>query len=96
LEANGMRSHLQANIRRTIENAPVARREDLKKIFNLEEIVSEILPLYDRAFTQDELIALVSFYESPVGTKLMEVSPQLVQEAAEAALKYIQKKLVEK
>ena len=38
-------------------------------------------PLYDKYFTADELKEMVVFYRTPVGRKLMESMPSLMQEA---------------
>lgn len=43
--------------------------------------VDLIIPVYAKYFTNDELDALIAFYETPVGRKTVGVMPQVTQEA---------------
>jgi hypothetical protein len=40
-----------------------------------------IVPVYDKYFTNEELDALIAFYNTPVGIKTVRVMPQVTQEA---------------
>jgi len=93
LEANGTKSALERNIHRTIQEAPEERREALTKLFDLNELTATFVPIYDRHFTQDEILALIAFYESPAGAKMLEVAPEIIQEATDASLNYFKEKL---
>ena len=42
-----------------------------------EMLESVFYPVYDRYFTEDDLRDLIAFYESPVGKKIIAVSPDL-------------------
>jgi hypothetical protein len=51
--------------------------EELKKIdFNATTIA-----LYDKYFTNEDILGLIRFYESPLGQKATQVLPTLVQES---------------
>ncbi len=43
------------------------------------ELTNEVATLYASSFTDDELKAILSFYQSPVGKKLLERQPQVVE-----------------
>ena len=43
--------------------------------------VDLIVPVYAKHFTNDELDALIAFYQTPVGRKTVSVMPQVTQEA---------------
>ena len=51
--------------------------EEFRKIDFLGMTVS----LYDKYFTNDEIVALIRFYETPAGQKATQVLPSLVQES---------------
>ena len=38
-------------------------------------------PLYDKYFSEEELVQMLAFYRTPVGRKTIEVMPSLMQEA---------------
>ncbi|MDJ1182699.1 DUF2059 domain-containing protein [Roseofilum casamattae] len=42
-----------------------------------EMLESVFYPVYDRYFTEEDLRGLIAFYESPVGQKIIAVSPDL-------------------
>ena len=51
--------------------------EEFKKI----DFVGVTVALYDKYFTNDEILGLIHFYETPVGQKAIQVLPSLVQES---------------
>jgi len=53
-----------------------------------EDILDEAVPIYDRYLSADEIRALIEFYESPVGRKLVDVTPQLMAEVESKAQKH--------
>lgn len=61
--------------------------EEMKKSFTVEKLNVHIIPIYDKYFTGDELIALIAFYESPLGKKVVGVLPQIFTEASAAGEK---------
>ncbi|MBK1830002.1 DUF2059 domain-containing protein [Verrucomicrobiaceae bacterium R5-34] len=60
----------------------VARDPDLK---------AEMVKLYEKEFTQEELSQLVDFYNSDLGKKSLEVMPALMSSGAKLGEKYAQK-----
>jgi hypothetical protein len=93
LEANGTRKNLQSNIDATLKNVPANRQEELKKLFNINGIISELVPIYDRLFTPEDLAGMIAFYESPAGQKMLGVSTTLIKEVTLTTVNYFQKKL---
>ena len=61
--------------------------EEIKKSFTVEKMNEFIIPIYDKYFTDDELTALVEFYESPLGKKVVSVLPQIFSESSSAGEK---------
>lgn len=66
----------------------------LQKEFNdpklLDEIYAEIVPLYARHFSVDEMKAMTEFYRTPVGKKALQVMPQLMMESMQLSQKLMQ------
>ena len=58
-----------------------ARRE-------LPQLVDSMVPIYASHFSQAELEQLVRFYESPLGKRLNEVQPLIVQESMETGQRW--------
>lgn len=52
-------------------------------------VLSELfVQLYHRHFTADELRQLLSFYQSPIGARLLEITPALNYEALDAGMQF--------
>ena len=58
---------------------------DLKALFGdqslIEDMEREMVPLYARHFTADELKKIGEFYQSPVGAKTLTAMPQIMNES---------------
>ena len=46
----------------------------------MDELATEMVPLYARNFTAAEIRQMAAFYNTPVGAKMMQVMPQLMGE----------------
>jgi len=57
-------------------------KEEVHKAFTVERVNGYIIPIYDKYFTSEELSALIAFYESPLGKKVVSVLPQILSEAS--------------
>jgi hypothetical protein len=77
--------------------------EELLKNFPLDEMLSDMIPIYQRHFTKTEIDALTVFYSSPAGQKYLHEMPAVtadtmrtvyprIQTEIEAALKRAEEK----
>jgi uncharacterized protein len=70
-------------------------RELSKKVINVE-----LVQIYDKYFTQQEIKDLIGFYESPTGQKMLNITPEITKDLMNAmSEKYIpdfQAKLIKK
>jgi hypothetical protein len=78
--------------------------EEMRKEFAAEKVISSITPIYEKYLSDDDVKALIVFYESPLGKKVIDVLPQIMSEAfengalrgQEAALRAIERLRVER
>jgi hypothetical protein len=68
-----------------------------------EFVVERLVPIYDKHLSHEDIKALIVFYESPLGTKLLQVMPQMSQESMIAGQSWgrefaesVQQKLVDR
>jgi uncharacterized protein len=52
-----------------------------------QNITDAMVPIYDRAFTTQQIQQLVQFYESPLGQHVVKVLPQVLQDSQNTAAK---------
>jgi hypothetical protein len=48
------------------------------------ELLDALVPIYARAYELSELNALLAFYKSPIGQRVIELQPGLLQESTQA------------
>ena len=58
--------------------------EVIKEFSVDEKLIDDIIHIYARHFTHDDVRSMLAFYESPVGMKTIEVMPNLMQEGMQA------------
>lgn len=56
----------------------------------LDEMYAEIVPLYARHFTVEEMKAITEFYRTPTGKKALQEMPQLMMESMRIGQKLMQ------
>lgn len=77
-------------------------KEELRDIFRTwfnedidrSKMTSEIKKLYSQAFTDDEISEITKFYQTPVGKKFLDKSPELMQLGAQIGMEEGQAKEV--
>ncbi len=57
---------------------------DYQKKFNPDEVTSQLLVIYDKHFTDDEIKGLLQFYGSPLGQKFAAEMPKIAAESQAA------------
>ena len=45
------------------------------------DLINELVPIYDRYFTESEIKDLIKFYESPVGKKMVLNQPLILKDS---------------
>jgi len=85
---------MEQGIRPMLTNAfpPGEYREKLISLFlaklhsNLQsgDLLDLIVPIYDKYYSRDEIKGLIQFYETPVGNKMVSVTPQIAVESQAA------------
>jgi len=51
---------------------------------NINELVSLIIPIYDKYYSREEIQQLIAIYQTPLGQKMVDATPKILQESQEA------------
>lgn len=57
--------------------------EEFKKEANEDELAKMYIPIYDKYYSEADLDALIKFYKSPTGKKMVAVMPEVMNESME-------------
>jgi uncharacterized protein len=49
-----------------------------------DDIIDWSVPIYDKYFSEEEVLGLVAFYATPLGKRLLEAQPLVLQESMQA------------
>jgi len=52
----------------------------VKNRINIDDLVDACIPVYRKYYTHDDIKQLIQFYESPLGKKMVAVTPAMTQE----------------
>jgi hypothetical protein len=86
-----MKSGAEAGFRRQL---PRASAEQMAKVdgladaafreFPTDDLIDAMVPIYQRHLTKSDLEAIVTFYDSPAGKKLLQEQPAMMSESMQA------------
>lgn len=68
----------------TVKNAFI---DELKNALSWESVKEDYVKIYTDVFAEDEIRALVDFYKSPIGQKLVAKQPELMEKSMELSQK---------
>jgi hypothetical protein len=60
-----------------------AMTDTTMKSYNLDDIFNDMIPIYQRHLTKADITAMLAFYESPTGRKLLREQPAMIAESME-------------
>ncbi|HOW35556.1 MAG TPA: DUF2059 domain-containing protein [Candidatus Omnitrophota bacterium] len=92
IEVTGEKQNMRQRLDQTMSQVPAADREKIKSLFNVDEIIEQIIPIYDKYFTEEDLATLIGFYKSPLYRKLAMIMPMMREDIVDAIGKYVEKK----
>ena len=93
IDVFGTRENMTQNFERMLASMPPQKREEVRKILNVDEVIDNLVPLYDKYFTQEELESYLEFYSSDEGQKFLKTIPQIMKESVDVNIEYFKTKL---
>jgi hypothetical protein len=93
IDVFGTRESLARNFEQLIKRSSPQQAADLEKAVNVDELIQQLIPLYDKYFTEQELIFYINFYSSPEGKKFLLTIPILMEQSVGISVKYFKDKL---
>lgn len=79
----GLPSDFEARMEKTTD--------DMFRDFPVDEYLDAVAPVYEKHLTKGDVDALVTFYSSPTGQKVLKEMPSMMAEAMQAATPIVQK-----
>jgi hypothetical protein len=89
--ADQMMDAMIPQFQQLVPNIPDAFWIKFREKLNVDDLLYACIPAYNKYYTHDEIKQLITFYESPLGKKVVEVTPFLTQETMVAGQKWGEK-----
>jgi hypothetical protein len=89
--ADQMMTVLIPQFRQLVPGIPDAFWVRFREKINIEDLLIACVPAYSKYYTHDEIKQLIKFYESPLGKRMVEVTPLLTQETIAVGQKWGEK-----
>ena len=67
--------------------------DDMLKSFPWDQMLDSMVPVYQKHLTKGDVNALIAFYGSPTGQKILRDMPAIMQEAMESMMPLMQKQM---
>lgn len=55
--------------------------ETIRELLTGKELIEELIPVYERHFTHEEIRDMIAFYETPLGKKTIDVMPRVMADS---------------
>ena len=81
--ANALFPRIIAQLKQSKPDVPEAQWASLKMdVFDVEitSLNEQLIPVFKKYYTQEEVKAIIAFYETPVGKKMAETTPKMMME----------------
>jgi len=95
MDANGTRASMGRIFAQILKDIPAESAATFNEIFKVDEVLLRLVPIYDKYYTDEELKELITFYRSPVGRKVIETIPSIMQEAMMVSANYFKERIPE-
>lgn len=59
--------------------------DDVFTEISLDDLINDLVPVYQRHLTRSDVSALITFYSSPPGQKILREQPAMIQESMQVA-----------
>ncbi len=65
---------------------PYEMWQKIKEKIDTTEITATVIQIYSNHYTNEEILQLIEFYQTPIGKKLLSESPSILRESLEAGI----------
>lgn len=77
---NGM----MAPLKKAVPKAQDTFWDEFMKEVNADELINITVPIYQKHYSEEDIQAILAFYKSPVGRRMVSSMPVVMQEAMQA------------
>ena len=77
--------------RQLVPEIPTAFWDRFREKLDVEDLLDACIPAYDRYYSHEEIKQLIEFYKTPLGKRVVEITPLLTQDTMAIGQKWGEK-----
>ena len=77
-----------SNYKRNLPKVPESFWEELRSSAQPNDLIEQIIPIYEDHYTHAEIKGLIAYYKSPLGQKVLLSLPKITQESMQVSQKW--------
>ena len=93
LEITNAKKQVEEILKTMTEILPKNAKQVFVDPLKPDEMIAQIVPVYERYLSVDDLKSIIQFYETPTGKKLLKAQPKILEDSMIVMKVYVQKKL---
>jgi hypothetical protein len=83
-----MMTQMLDSMKTQFPQVPAKVWDAFKAELNTDEMLNQLIPIYSKYYTNDEIKQMIAFYETPLGKKTIAVLPQITRESTAIGQQY--------
>lgn len=76
------------SIKTQFPQVPQAFWNEFRAGVSANELINRLIPIYNKYFTDEDIKQLIVFYQTPLGKKLISISPQIASDSLSVGQQY--------
>ena len=88
-------STLTPEQQKKFQEAMQGSMDDVMDAMRFEDLISDMIPVYQKYLTKEDLEGVIAFYSSPVGQRLLDKTPAMTTEAMKISMERMEKMMPE-
>ena len=88
-------STLTPEQQKKFQEAMQGSMDDVMDAMRFEDLISDMIPVYQKYLTREDLEGVIAFYSSPVGQRLLDKTPAMTTEAMKISMERMEKVMPE-
>jgi|GEM_PF-4186397 len=88
LEVNQAMAGIRQTVASFMKSLSPQKQEELKNRLNAEALAEQLIPVYAKYFTEEDLAVMIQYFSSPAGQHATEAAPQIMKESVRVAAEY--------
>jgi hypothetical protein len=88
-------STLTPEQQKKFQEAMQGSMDDVMDAMRFEDLISDMIPVYQKYLTKEDLEGVIAFYSSPVGQRLLDKTPAMTTEAMKISMERMEKVMPE-